>query len=1698
MGFYGNITNTSKTTFSFDLIYTTRSDMDLNSNIDGVFLGRYVLVDYGEDPIKGYYDPVSKKFYNTALYSPTTLITGKEGMIYQDLHNALAGNSFYSYSEKKGFEPITTNSPYQERFSTDVKAYGRGYDSTAWVKRYDTASKSYKYVMVAELNAVVPTFHMVVNPPNAIPVTPYFDRDTTNIDYYLHMQSDYGNRIKKAESNIKSDEEVTRNLAQWVEDSQGYQSYIPKTETVAADIYYNNAGFDHKTRTFMDQNAVSCTMTNDKGEALHTKLIDYTKNQIGYEMNQSGRLYGKDADLGVYTEGVIADDIYDWFIRLPGIGNAICKMWDKIYDDRGNYTTRALNKALKRDDTDDHLVTYNKETLMGMINTCQDLIGYHFIPYEKAPNETITNANTTIMLGFTPENGVEPYTAEYYALACLYYKRSKNGALTYYHYAYKPFYSSVEPETVKKNPSSTFYYKEVIPLENDKVKEIYHVANPGLALAKNADGVSVAPTTYYMRHNQWVLSRLNYDQYDSLYTMLVEIHRLLGTNADDVRNIENVRGSINIMKDIIANIDTELAPGKLLHTRADDGVIDTTETYFPSATWDRDEVLDGDGNWVSRFASVTVLKNSTNANGKAPEVNVISNGTEAADATVLVSDNDKTNDKDDPTKLVVKKLHTPNNLTMGTRNKWIEMHPNQEKDSIEFQHAISPVTTRLHSQSKDDATLDMYTLVDENHNAVLNDATGYLNFKLDSNGTEISVMPTTDKLNYLSTSEDKNDNRLTIPGFTVDNAGHIVSIHTRNFNIPHSFKKIKTTTTADTVENASSDTAGVSIAENIVDTLTLTPQNRWIDIATVANNTASGEEEDQITFGHKLVPTLNDSVTLNGTRRTDSSKIPTVHRYGLPQNKTVANLDEAYNGGSGTAHEAANTFNVPYIEVDQAGHIVAAETHTVQLPENYDTIIIDEASTSLSNEYASGVTTKDAGATTDELAGSPTLTAKTLTETLTFKASNKWIRLNGTNTKGSDTITIGHEIHNIHPTTSSEDMDTTTNDKFTTQVVTWDNAGHIIGHDTKTWTLPDSFHNVAIVGNSTATTDASIKNGTLVAENSFDTFKISPSNRWIKLAANVNEDSFTIGHEQTPLVSEAADTETATKQKKFYTTAVPALETVQTDNEIIIPAFEIDNAGHVVVNTTTSFYIPHNFKSIAVVTDGDVDKDSEQKDDTIVADNIVDTWTLAPQNKWIDIAADLNADKITIGHKYSTQLAHVFMNDVEIATALNGTSQKDNKFIFPMVETDNAGHITGYSTNTLYVPHTFKTMKIAKQSTVDTAVTSSSADANIVADNIVDTFTIATGNKWVQTTSDTTNDKVTFSHILSGITKGTYGENKTFANFGGSISLYGYTVDSAGHITAAPTYTITLPTGSYTNKASTDAANVITKMEFDASSGAITTSSQNVGTMVLTGYTKLSSTAKAAITASSTINGAFAALDNRIETEEEARAKAISDEQAARDTAVSTERDARVKAIDDLRMFKTVQLGSTSIVADSNNDTLNLNAGNAAIVLALTESSDTISISHKTYTAKTNGLYKITVDEWGHVSGTVAAGKGDVGLGKVENKSVEEIVAEITSRFSLTLGAPVLTATTNNATFSVGISNQDAQSTYIYKWTKGSNTASLGAGSSYTATDTTPGTYTYKCTVTREYAGVTSTANKSFTYTVEAVTEPENGEEGTV
>ena len=55
MGFYGNIKNTSRTQFSFDRIYANRVEMDNMASLDGIYAGRFVLIEYDTAATPSFY-----------------------------------------------------------------------------------------------------------------------------------------------------------------------------------------------------------------------------------------------------------------------------------------------------------------------------------------------------------------------------------------------------------------------------------------------------------------------------------------------------------------------------------------------------------------------------------------------------------------------------------------------------------------------------------------------------------------------------------------------------------------------------------------------------------------------------------------------------------------------------------------------------------------------------------------------------------------------------------------------------------------------------------------------------------------------------------------------------------------------------------------------------------------------------------------------------------------------------------------------------------------------------------------------------------------------------------------------------------------------------------------------------------------------------------------------------------------------------------------------------------------------------------------------------------------------------------------------------------------------------------------------------------------------------------------------------------
>lgn len=163
MGFYGNVSNITRSTFQFDKIYPNRAAMDpLN---DGVFVGRYVLVEYDyENDGK---DIISK--------------------------------------ESEGEENSSSNSTYNKNAMADEK-YERTYDSTVWMKQYVNGKA--EYIMIAELNTIVPTIEVNKVAPNE---GPKLNEKSSNINYIFDMPQivDFGDVDFKFEN--FTEDEIAKN-----------------------------------------------------------------------------------------------------------------------------------------------------------------------------------------------------------------------------------------------------------------------------------------------------------------------------------------------------------------------------------------------------------------------------------------------------------------------------------------------------------------------------------------------------------------------------------------------------------------------------------------------------------------------------------------------------------------------------------------------------------------------------------------------------------------------------------------------------------------------------------------------------------------------------------------------------------------------------------------------------------------------------------------------------------------------------------------------------------------------------------------------------------------------------------------------------------------------------------------------------------------------------------------------------------------------------------------------------------------------------------------------------------------------------------------------------------------------------------------------------------------------------------------------
>ena len=591
MGFYGHITNMQKTSMTFDRTYSNRTAMDKGAATDGVYAGRYVLIEY-DNPLDAtllagvvhfdgmlYGIPTLKQSSEYDANDPNTYLEKLEplkvnteatedllnGFLKADIvvvcsadfnlgvvsnedgdkrivsmsrkqyfrtatsnQSKMSYNLFYNHKDKKfqlddsssreaktgcafleiSYSPITTNSEeansnYLINFNIDLDNYStsRGYDSTVWQKTY--ADGKPKYVMIAELNSVVPVLDIAADAPTLSPVMPHFDIDNTNIYYKLHMQPSWGFRIKGANPTLTVPTldysgSVITTSGRDIHASSDVLEYPSDQDTQWINTIYDAEKSDY-TNQYLEEISLSGT-TSVKGQwkkdpqnvrgAIYFNRAGFDKNYINHSSSYpytkrdltinplkdeitltptgfSGHMYPTHT---VDGKNEVQPDVNELAVLLPSIGDTISDVWNLIYG--GADVSTDEGGALKRNTVirwEDAKKVHAKEGLR-LVRDLESPIGYSYRPEEVNSVAGVINSVQDIMgmiiTKYNPDDAISTLNEDY-----IYY----HGGKYYYKkptYTYEKIEGDVDYEKVElEGWDSKYWWVDTNHEDPDYIKE---------------------------------------------------------------------------------------------------------------------------------------------------------------------------------------------------------------------------------------------------------------------------------------------------------------------------------------------------------------------------------------------------------------------------------------------------------------------------------------------------------------------------------------------------------------------------------------------------------------------------------------------------------------------------------------------------------------------------------------------------------------------------------------------------------------------------------------------------------------------------------------------------------------------------------------------------------------------------------------------------------------------------------------------------------------------------------------------------------------------------------------------------------------------------------------------------------------------------------------------------------------------------
>ena len=313
MSLYGNVKKIGSASFQFDRKYNNRVEMDNAAATDGVYAGRYVLVEYG---------------YRFGIDGQDVTSTTEGTGITE------SNNSFKLVNTPDGevrVEGVTENTSYKNNATVDLRTYGAVYDSTVWQKIYinDNGTPKDKYVMVAELNASAPKLDIIQDAPLEYKAMPNELPKYRTEGVVAGKLNDRGELIETVRLTNAKETYNRPRFDTAIDTELTYLMHIPTTlnlELGDNTVDFNENGFNI-AYSYPDSEGISAITWLPKGhdeEGNPVYLDQYTPAHVGNTDNAGN-------SFALLNDGSYSMDTKMLFMSFPALGNAMNALYNLIY-----------------------------------------------------------------------------------------------------------------------------------------------------------------------------------------------------------------------------------------------------------------------------------------------------------------------------------------------------------------------------------------------------------------------------------------------------------------------------------------------------------------------------------------------------------------------------------------------------------------------------------------------------------------------------------------------------------------------------------------------------------------------------------------------------------------------------------------------------------------------------------------------------------------------------------------------------------------------------------------------------------------------------------------------------------------------------------------------------------------------------------------------------------------------------------------------------------------------------------------------------------------------------------------------------------------------------------------------------------------------------------------------------------------------